>query len=177
PVFAVAVSHDNRYLATGGEDRRICLWDLETGRRISSRDHASPAYTLQFSPDGRRLASGGNSESIQLWDVPSLEVVARLVGHTSYVHSVAFSPDGSFLVSASGDSDLRIWDTIPRSERLLSAAADRDLLAEMRPVVEAMYSQHGNLADVAAQIRVDEELSPEQRRAALRALMQLGPRK
>ncbi len=36
-VFSVSFSHDDRYLASGGDDKKVIIWDAESG------GHADPA--------------------------------------------------------------------------------------------------------------------------------------
>ena len=56
---AVAFSPDNRWLASGGKDNVIKIWDLATGNVLRTLyGHTSNVNALAVSPDGKLLASG-----------------------------------------------------------------------------------------------------------------------
>lgn len=73
PVQGFAMSPDGRSFATGGEDRRLYLWDLETGREITHWEaHESPIESLVFHPEGTWIASGSREGTFKLWHLPTL---------------------------------------------------------------------------------------------------------
>src|SRR6266542_2079306 len=57
--IAVAFSPDNRWLASGGKDNVVKIWDLATGNVLRTLyGHTKNVNALAVSPDGKLLASG-----------------------------------------------------------------------------------------------------------------------
>jgi WD40 repeat protein/tRNA A-37 threonylcarbamoyl transferase component Bud32 len=116
----VAISPDDRLVATVGQDGRARLWSLADGRPV--RDVAAdeaPLFAVGFSPDGRTLAWGGNSREIHVepidasGDASGPRVVWRPFpdepdrDEQPDLEAFVFSDDDS-LVAVSGRSVLRI---------------------------------------------------------------------
>jgi WD40 repeat protein/serine/threonine protein kinase len=112
-VSSVAVSPRGDFLATGGFDGIVRLWDLATRQELVPplKAHVGGVSKVRFSPDGRTLASGGVDSTVRLWDVAGRRPPTTLQGHTFLVSSLSFSPDGKTLASASLDCTVRLWDT------------------------------------------------------------------
>jgi WD40 repeat protein/DNA-binding SARP family transcriptional activator len=106
----VALSPDDRLVATIHADETARIWDAATGeQRRVLRGHGADVTRPAFSPDGRWLAVGGEGGSVRIWDVAAGTEEMTLAGHLAPVHSAAFSPDGSRLVTAR-DTTAHIWD-------------------------------------------------------------------
>jgi len=105
------------WLATGGSDGAICIWDIQENCSLTVLDRGATRIT--FEPTGRWLAAASLRESIYLWDMDALSrepeastmPTRELTGHTESVVSIAFSPDGKRLASGSDDRTLRLWNT------------------------------------------------------------------
>jgi hypothetical protein len=93
------------------------------------------------------------------------------VGHTCYVFSLAFSPDGATLVSGSGDGTVRIWDTQPPARRHQARREAEALRPEAERLVDSLWRQKTDPAEVVAALRADGALSEPLRQAALRVVM------
>lgn len=102
-VICVATAPDRPWMATGGTDQEIRIWNLETGTSITTLTGATESVIgLACSPNGRLLASASGDGIVRLWNVEDLHA-PKLVGqhdaHLGQVVSVAFSPDGQFIAS------------------------------------------------------------------------------
>lgn len=116
-VMAVAFSPDGKTLASAGVDSAIKIWDVATGRELTTLvGHDGWVYSLSFSPDGKVLASGGSDKMIKIWDLAKGCELRTLNGHGNFVYSVAFSPDGKILASGSQDKYIKLWDVATGKE-------------------------------------------------------------
>ena len=74
----VALSEDGHWIAAGGRDGSLWLWDLASRALVVRLNaHTERVPTLAFSPDGRLLASGGWDGRVRLFDLTRLDAPAR----------------------------------------------------------------------------------------------------
>ncbi len=115
----MAFSSDGKTLVSGGADRTVRLWDVDTGTMIARIEgQRGTVSSVAFSPDDALIASASMDSTLALWDRKGRQLHS-LVGHTSTVYSAAFSPDGKRLVSAGEDRTIRLWDVETGRETLL----------------------------------------------------------
>jgi WD40 repeat protein len=96
------------WLATGGSDGAVCVWDIM--EQCEVRTFPGGSVALAVHPSGRFLASGSLEESICIWGWQNQELHHELLGHDGTVRAVSYSPDGRWLASGSDDRTLRLWD-------------------------------------------------------------------
>jgi WD40 repeat protein len=104
------VSPDGKYGISGGQDKSVRVWDLETREeKFVLNGHADMVYGLAVSKGGKTLASSDRAKSIRLWNLETGEPQGELTGHTEAVTDLAFLPNGT-LLSAGFDETLRLWN-------------------------------------------------------------------
>ena len=68
----VAFSPDSRFLLSGDEEGKLCLWEVETGslvRTFRGKGVGATINTIAFTADGKKVVTGGNGGTLKLWDV------------------------------------------------------------------------------------------------------------
>src|SRR5439155_20537931 len=114
-VHSAVFSSDGRWIASGGQDGNIKLWDARTGRVILSfQAHQNHVRCVAFSPDGRFLASASWDKTVKVWSLDEARAGKRepmLIKDPAPRNRALFSPDGTRLAAAGGDAKLiRVWD-------------------------------------------------------------------
>ena len=77
-------SPDGKTLASASSDKTIKLWNVGTGKQITSlTGHQGWVISAAFSPDGKTLASASSDSTIKLWNVGTGKQLAKLTGNMS----------------------------------------------------------------------------------------------
>lgn len=118
-IIAIAISPDGRYLASGGKDGMIRLWDLDdmSSKPVMLVGHDDWVLDVIFSPTEDILASAGFDNTIRIWDTSNLDegdnppsLLARLSTGENSATSLSYTPDGQSLASVDGSREVKIWN-------------------------------------------------------------------
>lgn len=115
-VQVVAFSPNGRILASGSDDKTICLWNVRTRKLKTTLNYTddigsrAKLNSLEFSPDGKILASGNSAGVIDLWDAITTEHKDTLINKNIRGYTfLAFSPDSRTLASGVAN-EITLWD-------------------------------------------------------------------
>jgi len=132
-VNCVRWSCNGKFLASGGDDKLVMIWQTSRGAGPSStfgssgsvvvheqwrpvhtlRGHSGDVLDLNWSPQDVWLATCSVDNTIIIWNVLNFpEQVATLKGHTGLVKGVTWDPVGKYLATQSDDKSLRVWRTM-----------------------------------------------------------------
>lgn len=77
-IHSLALSTDEKILATGGYSQNIRLWDFATGKLLwKSPDVNKTVRELSFSPDGKKIMSRTNSQ-LSIWEVATGKLLEQM---------------------------------------------------------------------------------------------------
>jgi len=107
---ALTNSPDGRYVASGGQDSTIKIWEAKTGALLRSwKAHADVVSALAFSPEGNVLISSSPDRMIKLWDPSQGRLVKSFVDTSAALFSVAISNDANFIAASGTDNFIKLW--------------------------------------------------------------------
>lgn len=131
-LYSLALSPDDKTIATGSYDQKIKLWNVETGKEFRTLSgHNGAIFDLSFRADGKILASASADRTVKLWDVATGERRDTLSQSLKELYTVAFSPDGKRLAAGGVDNRIRVW-------QISDTAAETT-----NPILESRFAHEG----------------------------------
>jgi len=93
-VNAVAYALNNKFIATGSNDKTVKIWDPLSGKNLKTFEgHEWKVTCLDISRNSKYLVSGSSDGSAILWNIETGEQMKSFEGHGTNVRSVSFSPN------------------------------------------------------------------------------------
>ena len=124
-IRSAALSPDGSYAISPAFMGAIALWDVSTGRIISTYSGhpqtfrgQSGFFSLALSPDGKQTLSGGSDGTVKLYDTYSGNELLYIKAHPTIagITFVGFSPDNKYILSGGPDGLVKLWDIHSGSE-------------------------------------------------------------
>lgn len=112
-VSSLAFSADGTFLASGGMDGRVKVWEVASGRCAQTLEGPGDAVEwVQWHPKGGVLLAGAADFTAWMWLAATGACMQVFSGHSGPVTCGSFTPDGKGVVTGGGEGDasLRLWN-------------------------------------------------------------------
>ena len=131
------------WVASGGLDHKICLWDLNGGGErlginVGDEESSAKGSVYALSVRGPILASGGPESIVRVWDPKSGKRITKLVGHTDNIRDILINQDGDMIMTASSDQTVKFWS--------MAAGRCMHTLTMHNDSVWSLFSNHPQLS-------------------------------
>jgi WD40 repeat protein len=130
-VTCVSTSSNSSVFASGGEDKRIFVWDLEKRNQLAALDgHEDRVRSLAFHPHKKekKLISSSFDKTIRIWNYETRKLVTKISTADSY-GTVVFSGDGAHVIAGDDEGNIAIWDSISYKQLKVIPAHTRRIRA------------------------------------------------
>ncbi|WP_228500090.1 c-type cytochrome domain-containing protein [Thermogemmata fonticola] len=130
-VLCVAATGDGKWLAAGGCDRSVRVFDLSRGVEQAElvqtvENHADWVLGCALTADGQYLLTASRDKTAKVWDLKARESVVTFPEHQNIVYGVAVKPDGSAGYSVGADRQLRVWNPKGEGKQVSSSGGHTD---------------------------------------------------
>ena len=131
------------WVASGGLDHKIRLWDLNGGGEklgidVGENEANAKGSVYALSVRGSIMASGGPESIVRLWDPKTGKRITNFVGHTDNIRDILVNQDGDTVMTASSDQSIKVWS--------ITAGRCMYTLTMHNDSVWSLYSDHPQLS-------------------------------
>ncbi|XP_071960228.1 U3 small nucleolar RNA-interacting protein 2-like isoform X2 [Antedon mediterranea] len=118
-VLALAISTDNKFLASGCKNKVIHIWNPQTMDRIHTfTGHRDSISGLAFRKGTHQLFSASHDRSVKVWNLDEMAYVETLFGHQDSITAIDSLTRDRAITAGSRDNTIRIWK-IPEESQLV----------------------------------------------------------
>ncbi|MBL1208432.1 eIF2A-related protein [Geminocystis sp. GBBB08] len=108
-ILCLDFSADDQFLAAGGEDGELKIWQFPQRQSFNILyDNSKWIENLAWHPQENYLAFT-QGRNVLIWDAVSQKIIATLPFKNSFVLDLAWNPNGELLAIA-GNGGVKIWD-------------------------------------------------------------------
>lgn len=110
-VTALCISHNNRFLLSGGVEGEVRLWELRTRDLVSHlKEHVQRVTSITLSDDDTVAFTGSRDRCILRWDLKREQRVHCHMQRMGGINSIVLSMDELHVISVGQERKLQYWD-------------------------------------------------------------------
>ncbi|XP_078370108.1 U3 small nucleolar RNA-interacting protein 2-like isoform X2 [Oculina patagonica] len=121
-ILCLAVTSDGKFLASGGRDKVIHIWNAASLSHLHTfKGHKDAVSGVAFRRGTHQLFSCSHDRTAKIWNLDEMAYVETLFGHEDSLTAIdSLSRDRA--VSAGGrDRSLRVWKVVEESQLVFNA--------------------------------------------------------
>ncbi|KAI8386987.1 WD40-repeat-containing domain protein [Blakeslea trispora] len=116
-ILCLAISHDGKYLASGGKDKTINLWSVtEDKHLVKFTQHRDTVSGLAFRKGQNQLYSCSHDRTIKLWNVDERAYIETLFGHQDQITDIDTLVRERCVSTGGRDKTARVWKIVEESQ-------------------------------------------------------------
>lgn len=110
-ITAMAISNDEKYLASGATDSSIIIWEIKTGKKIQLLKHTGKLRSIVFTTDNQHLISLTENYVVSYWDFKNAKFLKRIIPDAKNVAFLNVNADGKKILTLTDtDASACVWD-------------------------------------------------------------------
>ncbi|KAI1339007.1 WD40 repeat-like protein [Xylariaceae sp. FL0016] len=116
-ILCVAASHDGKYVATGGADHRVVVWDAKSLKCLKVfHQHRGAVNGLVFRRGTNTLYTAASDRQVKVFAIDALAYVETLYGHADEVADIDALAQERCISVGSRDRTCRLWKVVEESQ-------------------------------------------------------------
>ncbi|KAI9739544.1 MAG: pre-rRNA processing protein [Cirrosporium novae-zelandiae] len=129
-ILCVAASSTNKYVATGGLDKRVIIWDAETLTPLKvfngfKAQHRDAILSLTFRLNSNQLFSASRDRTLKVWSCDELAYTGEtLFGHQDEVVQVKALHLNQCVSVGARDRSARLWKIVEESQLVFNGGSN-----------------------------------------------------
>lgn len=116
-ILCVAASQDGKFVATGGADKKLIVWDAATLKPLKVFfQHRDTVESLAFRRGTNQLFTASKDRTVKIWSLDELAYVETLFGHQDEVADVSALAQETCVTVGARDRTARYWKVVEESQ-------------------------------------------------------------
>ncbi|PVV01919.1 hypothetical protein BB560_003643 [Smittium megazygosporum] len=158
-VLSLAISSDGKYLASGGSDSCIHIWETNNLNKICTfRQHRNSVTGLAFRKGHNQLYSCSLDRMVKLWDVDQRGFIETLFGHQDAISDICTYQREQAVTVGSRDKTARVWKIINETQLVFRGGIQTNV-AKVLNKSKYLQLDHGEILRLPDDDDSDQELS------------------